>query len=85
MSEQTVNDTITNAVIGALANDQERYTVCRAFAEGARAVPQELEYEDDRLVGQAVCERYGKEIAGELTGYVNWVLVGKHFREELDQ
>lgn len=80
MPEITVDDTITNAVIAALQNEQDRYTTCVGLAANAPGHPSI--YETDRAAGQTIRDRYGKEVAGELTGYVNWVRVGQHFREE---
>lgn len=80
MPEQTVNDTVTNAVIAVLANDAALYAECVQIARLAGG--QELEYETDREAGNDIRSAYGKEVCGELTGYVNWVLVGKHFRDE---
>lgn len=84
MPEKTISETLSNAVIAALANDQERSTVCLAYAEGSLAVPRPTVRETDEVTGSAIRARYGREIAGELAGYADWVIVGRYFREELE-
>lgn len=75
------NDTITDAVIEVLDNDDHLHMWCLATAKTTTRQP--LEYETDRITGQRIRDWHGKRICGELFRYVNWVSVGKHFRDEL--
>ena len=78
MADQ-VEDAVTDAVIKALDSYPGVREACIRLVRVV--TPRDTEEESDRLIGEDIRDRYGKTIAGDLTLAVDWVRVGRHYRD----
>jgi hypothetical protein len=71
---------IDDAVIDLLINTDD--TLHNVLVRMAREDHGEgLTYGSDRALGEAIRDLYGADLTGQLETYVNWAVIGKHYRE----
>ena len=80
--ETTVTETVTNYAIAELDSDQPVAEECARIAQSISPGNENSEREACIAVGEIIRERFGTEVAGKLTGLIDWSLVGRHFRED---